>query len=236
MTDLTTKIWYNDISSFVSFENAKYFVPSNEMSFIEKVNSMMRFAIYFTIVLYFIQNNLRVFLIIPLFASITVVLEKLYKDGKITSKMGMEKFHSLGGVGTGVGSGVSSGEGVHTLSKEPHRLSKCNNKPTINNPFMNVLMNEYEENPTRGSACHDRKKIESKFNEKYFRNIDDIFLKNGADRQFYTTPNTTIPNNQTDFANWLYKQEGDTFKEQYISQHSDNKPLKPINHPQELIA
>ena len=37
--------------------------------------------------------------------------------------------------------------------------------------------------------------------------MSDIFGKNNSQRQFYTMPVTTIPNNQTQFANWLYKTE-----------------------------
>ena len=35
--------------------------------------------------------------------------------------------------------------------------------------------------------------------------IRNIFSKNNSQRQFYTTPVTTIPNDQKSFANWLYK-------------------------------
>jgi hypothetical protein len=35
--------------------------------------------------------------------------------------------------------------------------------------------------------------------------VDDLFNRNTSQRQFYTTPVTTIPNDQTGFARWLYK-------------------------------
>ena len=38
-----------------------------------------------------------------------------------------------------------------------------------------------------------------------YKDVSDIFSKNNSQRQFYTTPVTTIPNDQGSFADWLYK-------------------------------
>jgi hypothetical protein len=37
-----------------------------------------------------------------------------------------------------------------------------------------------------------------------FRETDDIYDKSTLDRQFYTVPSTTIPNNRELFTEWLY--------------------------------
>ena len=42
--------------------------------------------------------------------------------------------------------------------------------------------------------------------------IDDIYSKYNSQRQFYTMPNTSIPNKQKEFALWLYNR-GPTCKE-----------------------
>ena len=83
--------------------------------------------------------------------------------------------------------------------------------PTKNNPFMNIQMTDYEDNPHRESAIkiNDtlelRDNIKQNFNNKLYRNVGDIFERENSQRQFYTTPITTIPNDQTKFAEWLYK-------------------------------
>jgi hypothetical protein len=76
------------------------------------------------------------------------------------------------------------------------------------NPFMNVLFNEWTDNPNRAPACEYNginEDIEQNFNFNLYRDVDDLFNKNNSQRQFYTTPITTIPNDQGSFAKWLYE-------------------------------
>jgi hypothetical protein len=47
--------------------------------------------------------------------------------------------------------------------------------------------------------------IKVNFNHELFRDVDELWDKKNSQRQFYTMPNTSIPNNQTEFAQWLYK-------------------------------
>ena len=43
--------------------------------------------------------------------------------------------------------------------------------------------------------------IDEKFNHDLFRDVSSVYGKRNSQRQFYTVPSTTIPNNQTSFAN-----------------------------------
>ena len=45
------------------------------------------------------------------------------------------------------------------------------------------------------------------FNKNLYRDLTDVYGKNNSQRQFYTTPITTVPNDQNSFANWLYRSE-----------------------------
>ncbi len=79
-------------------------------------------------------------------------------------------------------------------------------KPTINNPFMNVLTSD---NPTRSPACNiDDPKIkadiESMFGHGLYTNSNDIWDKNNSQRQYYTNPSTTTPNDRDSFMKWCY--------------------------------
>ena len=46
--------------------------------------------------------------------------------------------------------------------------------------------------------------IDNNFDNNLYKDIDDIFGKMNSQRQFYTMPSTTIPNDQESFAKWLY--------------------------------
>lgn len=95
-------------------------------------------------------------------------------------------------------------------------------KPTTDNPFMNITLDEYSSTKARevdsgyNDVCEneDRKQeIEDAFNTKLHQNTSDIFGKYNSQRQFYTMPVTTIPNKQVEFAKWLYREKGKTCKE-----------------------
>jgi hypothetical protein len=91
-------------------------------------------------------------------------------------------------------------------------------KPTKNNPFMNVLMSDYNGSEKPPGCPHDseiKKLIEENFDFNLYKDSDDLFSRNNSQRQFYTNPSTTIPNDQESFAKWLYK-PGTTCKEDSI--------------------
>jgi len=82
-------------------------------------------------------------------------------------------------------------------------------KPTNDNPFMNPFITEYND-ITPPEACNiDDDKIKDDmmihFNHDLFRDVDELWERKNSQRQFYTVPNTAIPNNQKEFAEWLYK-------------------------------
>jgi hypothetical protein len=90
-------------------------------------------------------------------------------------------------------------------------------KPSAANPFMNVLLPEYEANPLRGPAVSmtsDVKEgLDDYFKTQWFSDGTDVFGRNQGQRQFITMPSTTIPNDRESFQNWLYKIPGKTCKE-----------------------
>jgi len=83
-------------------------------------------------------------------------------------------------------------------------------KPTKNNPFMNP--NILEKSNLNYSSC-DIQNNKIKYNMNYlfkqpvFKDVLDIYDRNFSERQFYTVPATTIPNNQEAFSKWLYHRE-----------------------------
>lgn len=83
-------------------------------------------------------------------------------------------------------------------------------KPTKENPFMNPsLLNKT--NLNYQSCNFQNKKIKTEMNDFFktpvFKDVIDLYDRKFSERQFYTVPATTIPNEQDKFAKWLYGRE-----------------------------
>ena len=83
-------------------------------------------------------------------------------------------------------------------------------KPTQSNPLMNVMATDKPTRP-KGSNSYEKpiiKKINNYVKEtahdNVFRDLGDEMELNHSMRQFYTTANTTIPNDQKSFGNFCY--------------------------------
>ncbi len=79
-------------------------------------------------------------------------------------------------------------------------------RPEKENIFMNPLIFD---DPSEPAACDvqdpgTRRSMDHMFNESMYRDVDDVFHAHSAHRQFYTMPSTTVPNDQTQFAKFLY--------------------------------
>ncbi len=46
--------------------------------------------------------------------------------------------------------------------------------------------------------------INKKFNEDLYREVGDLYNTRGGERQFYTVPSTSVPNDMDGFGNWLF--------------------------------
>jgi hypothetical protein len=89
-----------------------------------------------------------------------------------------------------------------------HEKNTCR-RPTVDNPFMNPNITEYNDTHTVAACNADDEEIneemEVNFNHDLFRDVDELWERENSQRQFYTIPNTQVPNNQVEFAKWLYK-------------------------------
>ena len=78
--------------------------------------------------------------------------------------------------------------------------------PTNNNPYMNVLNMDSD---VKLPACrYDKKLVNDKYKFNLYQNSNDLFDKKNLERQFYTMPVTTIPNDTIEFGKWLYNTNG----------------------------
>lgn len=88
-----------------------------------------------------------------------------------------------------------------------YELAKCR-KPTVDNPFMNPTVDDFnkEDIPAACNADDEdiRKDMDLKFNADLYRDIEDVFDRKNSQRQFYTVA-YNVPNDQEAFARWCYK-------------------------------
>ena len=95
-------------------------------------------------------------------------------------------------------------------------------RPTTDNPFMNPSVFDFGHGAERAPACaatpEVRSAVERGFNARLWRDAGDVWNKNASQRQFYTVPNTRIPNDQMGFALWRAgSAAGPTCKEKGIA-------------------
>ena len=79
---------------------------------------------------------------------------------------------------------------------------------------MNILTSDYSKSKKKACVNNDNfQKSDEKYYQNLYQDVNDVWNRNTTSRQFYTLPNTEIPNNQKNFSNWLYKINQKTCKE-----------------------
>lgn len=183
-------IWYKDLSGLMnSMERIYSFIPIYDSSLASQLNALFRFSIYYGLIIFIFQMSFKAIFLPLIVGGISYLV---YEHEK--SSLRIER-NSL------------DAQGLH---KDPQTGSVCT-KPTIDNPFMNVLYTDYSTRPNREKACDISrpsvsKHVDALYEQKFpnSRYSNDIFGKNTGMRQFYSNPSTTIPNDQGTFAKWLY--------------------------------
>ena len=182
------KIWYQDLYNFITNPNHILdIIPDKSMNVIQQLNAIMRFTLYFTLVLLLLKRDLRVIVFLILAGVLTWIINIQNANEADLKQSILEK-----------------------LKIEEDVLKRPCYQPTAENPFMNVSYVDYKEFPNRPKACDlSKKEVEDKvnnlFEDGFIRATDDIYNRSGSDRQFYTNAATTIPNDQDSFTRWCYK-------------------------------
>jgi len=169
-----TELWY---------ENLGQFLPTKNQTNNEKNNALIRFAIYFTIIILFFKQDTRLLSISIIIIIITLFIGKT------------EEFDSI--------------DKINENNNLDNNLNKACHNPTIDNPYMNYTVGDLINNPDRLAGCNNVKPlVRQAFSTRLFSDSSDIWGKFVSDRNFYTMPNTKIVNNQLGLANWCYGGSG----------------------------
>jgi hypothetical protein len=98
------------------------------------------------------------------------------------------------------------------------QLEEVTTTANARNPFQNIMVDDYKYAPTRAAApditsTESKVELDSMFRTQWYSDPTDVFGKSQSQRMFITQPNTTVPNDQESYQNWLYKIPGKTCKE-----------------------
>lgn len=208
---MSNEIWLNNPTILLNQDKLGELWPTLNMSLEEKINAITRLIIILMIVGYLITLRTNIILIgIVSLISILLIysLQKRKKESfvnNITNNQSLLNKQSL-----------LNNSLYYELNKENYQ------KPTKENPLMNILIPEIKYDPKRKTAAPSfNPVVEKEINESVKEFITDNFDNDNIkeklfgslgdkinfDRSmipFVTNPNTTIPNDQKTFQEFLY--------------------------------
>lgn len=200
------KFWLEN--PVVLFTNFCKFSPFNKITnktFAKNMNSYTRLILIIILVLFAITKNINYVLIgIFLIVIIIIFYYSFKKDSfdDISSRLNYEKL---------------------PLRKSDYfDVNKAKN-----NPLKNVPQTEFDKYPKYLKSTNSNSDMTKYINGKMFQTAEQ-YIFDKETRQYYTMPNTSEPNDQTAFANWLYGTEN-ICKEGSIYMHKIGTPEQTLN-------
>tara|TARA_Y100000992_G_C21132007_1_gene427037 strand:+ start:20 stop:664 length:645 start_codon:yes stop_codon:yes gene_type:complete len=182
--------WYDKISILYDKNYIFDIVPFPKYDLNRKLNAILRLAIYYSFAVYLLDNTKTYVFSYILGAIIfTYVIYFKYKEST--------KNKILNNVMNG-------------SEKEVEELKGECRIPTKDNPFMNPLLADFGTNNTKPSCASYNNKgvkmtVENNFEEDLYKDVNDIFGKNNSQRQYYTMPGNSVPNDRDTFMKWCYQ-------------------------------
>jgi hypothetical protein len=178
------QIWFKDPAVLFTAENWSKFVPLQGMTTAESLNSVVRFSAYFALFLFLANGSTAYILTIPIVMVFTVVLYNLFPNGKT----------------------------LEPFTEKMTRRSESYTMPSKNNPFMNVMLTEIQDDPNREDAAPtNRRDVKAEMYKNFQQTTEmhmdttDLFDQTQAMRTFHTLQSAKIPNDLDGFKKWLAK-------------------------------
>jgi len=173
--------WFDNPNQLIRSDQVLQFWPNKDQTPEDRINAASRFIIYSCCIIYLIRRDIRIFVLGATVLSVLYVMHK--------SKMVKE-----------------------TYGAQVYGNGSCQ-MPTNDNPMGNVLITDFTDAPNRLEACYYptvkpfvNAYLDSKFTYDAGRSRSPMpeFQRKAAARQFITAPVSSIPGDQTAFAEWLY--------------------------------
>lgn len=199
-------IWYDDPKVLVSDMSA--FFPHKNMNFDEKMNALMRFAIYFGVIMSVAQGTPSGIYFIMAVVVFTYLCGRSLSSSTSSDIVLEDPLRTPINLQDPNPGSAAPEYMTPALKATIERQKETCTKPTQHNPFSNFdLINGPIDDPNRPPACYHgdvASEINEHFNYNLYMDADMLFNKSNSQRQFITMPNTKIVNDQTAFAKALY--------------------------------
>lgn len=179
---------FDDPKEIIRSDKVTEFWPTKNHTAEERVNATARFIIYATCMLYVIRRDIRVFILGFTCLGVLYVMEN-----------------------------SNMIKGASPRNQDDTEFYSTCQQPTRDNPMANVLISDYDGRPDRPSACqyHSVRDEVNRmlsgtipYGPQKSRSPMPEFQRNAYSRQFVSGPVTSIPGDQTAFAEWLYGEKG----------------------------
>ena len=210
-----TPFWLNEPTILFEKKHITDIWPNPDMSNMEKLNAISRFVIIASLLGYLITLNIGIIFVCIVTLGVIAILyhvqsNKIKMDEKAKESPEKIKENFTNAI-------------LYNEVKDEYT------NPKNSNPLMNVLLPEISYDPTRSEAAPAyNPEVEKKINKstkdyvvdttfsdestkqkeyirrKLFSDLGDSYTFDYSMRNFYTNPNTTIPNDQEGFANFCY--------------------------------
>jgi len=154
------------------------FWPTATQTADQRVSATTRFVLYAVCIVYLINRDARIFALGGIALAILYYMwtTNMIKDGSLRSAIGDARYS--------------------TIFRPSATL------PTTENSMGNVLLSDYVDNPDRPAAAW-YPSVRGQVQEAWSQ-IHPFERQRDAERNFYSMPSTTIPNDQTGFAQAAY--------------------------------
>ena len=206
--------WSEDPNILFNQSYILEFFPVDTMTYEQKLNAVSRAVIVLIFFGLFVSYSISIILVGTITLASIFVLYFFHKkeQAKVESKQSYEEKEGFDNPAM-----VYLKE--NNLPMDPNIFMK----PTSQNPFSNVLMTDYDFNPHKKPAppsftsdinkeiLDETKQMVREINntqpditDKLFKDLGEQLEFEQSMRNFYSTPNTTIPNDQAAFAEFCY--------------------------------
>ena len=196
--------WYENPNILLHKEYILEFFPIDDMSYSQKLNAISRTVIVLTILSYIYSQKVRM-LIIGIMTLTAIYILYMFR---MQERRKLEAFED---------------SALAVLNKANLDTTNIFDTSTAENPLSNILLPDYDFNPnkkpapptssenTKQSILENAKQLVANVNpgqpdivDKLFTNLGDQLNFEQSMQQFVSNPNTTIPNDQTSFAEFCY--------------------------------
>lgn len=210
VTPKTTPFWAENPNVLLQQPYVLEFFPTEDMTFYQKLNAITRLVLVLTTISYLYTKKMNI--IVVSVVSIICIYLMFYANKDLAKNEGFQN---------------------HPLERSYDRNGPINDiqpafedtfeKATTQNPLSNVMVSDYDYHPHKKPAppsyTKEGKKVILEETKKMIQqmhpdheNIDKKLFQDATDnleleqsmRQFYSTANTTIPNDQASFAEFCY--------------------------------